>query len=132
LALFGARIVYAFNWYNVGAVLPLIGTSLSANPAQLGLVIGAFLVGVGIFQVPAGVLDLRWGSRRTALFGLVVMGVSGLASALSTQILDLILFRFLAGVGAAFLFSPALSLVASYFPPGQRGPVIGLYNGGFS
>ena len=132
MALFGARIVYAFNWYNVGAVLPLIGTSLSANPAQLGLVIGAFLVGVGIFQVPAGVLDLRWGSRRTALFGLVVMGVSGLASALSTQILDLILFRFLAGVGAAFFFSPALSLVASYFPPGQRGPVIGLYNGGFS
>jgi len=60
------------------------------------------------------------------------MGVAGVASALSTQILDLILLRFLAGVGAAFFFSPALSLVASYFPPGQRGPVIGLYNGGFS
>jgi MFS family permease len=116
----------------VGAVLALIGTSLAANPAQLGLVLGAFLAGVGIFQVPAGIVDLRIGSRRTALSGLVVMGAASVASAFSTQILDLIAFRFIAGVGAAFFFSPALSLVASYFPPGQRGPVIGLYNGGFS
>ncbi|MGC2289039.1 MAG: MFS transporter [Thermoplasmata archaeon] len=130
--MFGARVVYAFNWYNVGAVLALIGTSLDANPAQLGLVLGAFLAGVGIFQIPAGVVDLRWGSRRTALAGLVVMGGAGVASAFSSQILDLMLLRFLAGAGAAFFFSPALSLVASYFPPGQRGPVIGLYNGGFS
>ncbi len=113
-------------------MLGLIGTSLDANAAQLGIVLGAFLAGVGIFQVPAGVLALRWGSRRTALTGLLVMGIAGVACAFSTQILDLILLRFLAGVGAAFFFSPALSLVASYFPPGKRGPVIGLYNGGFS
>lgn len=124
--------VYAFNWYNVGAVLPLIGISLAANAAQLAIVLGAFLVGVGIFQVPAGLLDLRWGSRRTALSGLFVMGVAGVASAFSPHILELVLFRFVAGAGAAFFFSPALSLVASYFPPGRRGPVIGLYNGGFS
>lgn len=92
----------------------------------------AFLVGVGIFQVPAGFLDLRWGSRRTALAGLLVMGGASLASAFSANLLDLVLLRFLAGVGAAFFFSPALSLVASYFPPGRRGPIIGLYNGGFS
>jgi MFS family permease len=124
--------VYAFNWYNVGAVLPLIGIALDANAAQLGVVLAAFLVGVGIFQVPAGLLDLRWGSRRTALSGLTVMGAAGVASAFSPQILDLVVLRFIAGAGAAFFFSPALSLVASYFPPGQRGPVIGLYNGGFS
>jgi predicted MFS family arabinose efflux permease len=125
-------VVYAFNWYNVGAVLPLIGISLAANAAELSIVLGSFLVGVGIFQVPAGVLDLHWGSRRTALMGLVVMGTAGVASAFSTQILDLVILRFVAGAGAAFFFSPALSLIASYFPAGQRGPVIGLFNGGFS
>ena len=113
-------------------MLALIGTSLHANPAQLGLVLGAFLAGVGIFQVPAGVVDLRWGSRPTALTGLLVMGVTGVLSAFSTNILELGLLRFVAGAGGAFFFSPALSLVASYFPPGQRGPIIGLYNGGFS
>jgi predicted MFS family arabinose efflux permease len=125
-------VVYAFNWYNVGAVLPLIGISLHANAAETAIVLGAFLVGVGIFQVPAGVLDLHLGSRQTALMGLVIMGAAGVASAFSLRILDLVVLRFVAGAGAAFFFSPALSLISSYFPPGQRGPVIGLFNGGFS
>ncbi len=132
MALFAARTVYAFNWYNVGAVLPLVGVSLRANAAELGIVLGAFLAGVGLFQIPAGFADLRWGSRRTALGGLTLMGVAGVASAFSVQIYELAALRFLAGVGAAFFFSPALSLISSYFPPGRRGPVIGLYNGGFS
>ncbi len=116
----------------MGALLPLIGATFAANTAQLNVVLAAFLVGVGIFQVPAGFLDLRWGSRRTALAGLVLMGAASLASAFSGTLVELILLRFFAGVGAAFFFSPALSLVASYFPPGRRGPIIGLYNGGFS
>ncbi len=132
MALFAARVVYAFNWYNVGAVGVLIEVSLHLDAAAFGLVLGAFLVGVGLFQIPAGLLDLVWGARRTALFGLAVMGGAALASAFSRDLLDLVVLRFLAGVGAAFFFSPALSLVASYFPPGQRGPIIGLYNGGFS
>ena len=60
------------------------------------------------------------------------MGLTSLASAFSTNLPELATLRFFAGVGAAFFFSPALSLIASYFPPGRRGPVIGLYNGGFS
>lgn len=132
VALFAARVVYAFNWYNVGAVLPLIGGGLHAGPAQLGIVLGAFLVGVGIFQVPAGFASLRWGARRVSMGGLLLLGLASLASAFAPSWPALAVLRFFAGVGAAFFFSPALSLIASYFPSGRRGPVIGLYNGGFS
>ena len=131
-ALFVARVVYAFNWYNIGAVLPLIGSSLRLSTAELGVVVGAFLVGVGIFQIPAGFASLRWGARSVSLAGLTVMSLAGIASAFANGELALAGTRFLAGVGAAFFFSPALGLIASYFPPGQRGPIIGWYNGGFS
>src|SRR5208282_154578 len=77
------RVVYAFNWYNVGAVLPLIGTGLSANTGQLGIVLGAFLVGAGVFQVPAGLIAMRWGYRTTSIFALALMGSFSLASAFS-------------------------------------------------
>lgn len=130
--LFLARVVYAFSWYNVGAVLPIIGTALSAGPAQLGVVLGAFLVGVGVFQVPAGLLSVRYGARTVSLLGLLVLGAGGLASAFAPTWPILALLRGIAGVGAALFFSPALGLIASYFPAGQRGPVIGFYNGGFS
>ena len=131
-ALIATRIAYAFNWYNVGAVLPLVGAEFHAGPAALGVVLGAFLVGVGVFQVPAGILTLRWGARRVSLLGVAILGSACVASGFSASWPELAGWRFVGGVGAAFFFSPALSLVASYFPPGSRGPIIGLYNGGFS
>ena len=125
------RIVYAFNWYNVGAVLPLLGKGLDANTAQLGIVLGAFLAGAGIFQVPAGLVALRWGYRSTSIFALFLMGSFCLASAFSPDWVVLALLRFGAGAGAAFFFSPALGLVSSYYPTGSRGTIIGIYNSGF-
>jgi DHA1 family bicyclomycin/chloramphenicol resistance-like MFS transporter len=130
--LVSARIVYAYNWYNVGAVLPLIGASLHASTAALGVVLGAFLVGVSIFQLPAGLASARYGPRRVSLAGIGVFGAAGLASAFAPTWPTLAALRFAGGIGAAFFFAPALSLVATYFPGSQRGPVIGLYNGGFS
>jgi ACS family D-galactonate transporter-like MFS transporter len=131
-ALFATRIVYAFNWYDVGAVLPLIGHGLSASPFELGIVLAAFLVGVGLFQFPAGLAAVRYGSRAVCLAGVGGMGLATLASGFAPTWQWLAVARFGAGVGAAFFFAPGLELIASYFPPGRRGPVIGLYNGGFS
>jgi predicted MFS family arabinose efflux permease len=125
-------VVYAFNWYDVGAVLPLIGDRLQAGPVALGTVLAAFLVGVGLFQLPAGIAAVRFGSRPTCLAGLLVMGAAAAASGFAPTWPVLAGIRFVAGIGAAFFFAPGLSLIASYYPAGQRGPIIGLYNGGFS
>jgi len=67
-----------------------------------------------------------------SIAALGVMGVFGLASAFSPNWVVLAALRFGAGAGAAFFFAPALGLVASYYPAGTRGPIIGLYNSGFS
>jgi MFS family permease len=130
--LIGARVVYAYNWYNVGAVLPLLGTSFHAGSGQLGIVLGAFLFGVAIFQVPAGLASARFGPRRVSLAGIALFGAAGVASAFAPSWPVLALLRAVGGIGAAFFFAPALSLVASYYKGSQRGPLIGLYNGGFS
>ncbi len=116
----------------MGAVLPLIGTDFSIGTERLGIVLGAFLAGAGIFQLPAGFAALRWGNRRVCLAALVIMGAFALASAFAPNWIVLAGLRFGVGAGAAFFFAPALGLVASYYPAGSRGPVIGLYNAGFS
>jgi MFS family permease len=126
------RVVYAFNWYNVGAVLPLLGSGLGISTIQLGVVVASFLVGAGVFQVPAGLAALRWGNRTVSIFALVLMGAFSTASAFSPNWVVLSACRFGTGAGAAFFFAPALGLITSYFPPGSRGPVIGFYNAGFS
>ncbi|MGC2359093.1 MAG: MFS transporter [Thermoplasmata archaeon] len=132
MTLFLARAVYAFSWYNIGAVLSLIGSGFHIDTAQLGIVLGSFLVGAAIFQVPAGLASLRWGSRQVALVALAVMGAFALASAFSPDWYVLAALRFGVGAGAAFFFAPALGLVTAYYPAGARGPIIGVYNAGFS
>jgi MFS family permease len=113
-------------------VLPLLGRQLPATAFELGLVLGAFLLGAGVFQIPAGLAALRWGNRSVSIFALFLMGAFSLASAFSPNWIVLAGFRFGAGAGAAFFFAPALGLVTSYYPPGTRGPIIGLFNAGFS
>jgi MFS transporter, ACDE family, multidrug resistance protein len=127
-----ARVVYAFNWYNIGAVLPLIGKGLRLTTPELGIVVGSFLVGAAIFQIPAGFSALRWGNRTVSIFALFLMGTLATASAFSPNWVVLSVLRFGTGAGAAFFFAPALGLLTSYYPAGTRGPVIGLYNSGFS
>lgn len=94
--------------------------------------LASFLVGVGLFQLPAGLAAVRYGNRAVALAGLGGMAFACLASGFAPSWPLLAAARFGAGVGAAFFFAPALSLIASYFPRGSQGPIIGLYNGGFS
>ncbi len=130
--LFLARTVYAFNWYNIGALATLLESGFGIGSAEFGIVLGMFLLGAGIFQVPAGMAAMRWGNRTTSIAALVVMGGFALASAASPNWIVLAALRFGAGAGAALFFAPALGLVASYFPQGSRGPIIGLYNSGFS
>jgi len=113
-------------------VLPLVGSALGATTPQLGIVLGAFLAGAAIFQLPAGFAALRWGNRTVSIAALVIMGTFGLASAFSPNWIVLAILRFGTGAGAAFFFAPALGLVASYYPVGSRGPIFGLYNAGFS
>ena len=132
VSLFIGRTVYAFNWYNIGAVLPLIRTGLAVDTAELGIVLAAFLIGAAIFQVPAGLAAMRWGNRTVAIGALWAMAAFTLASAASPNWVVLAATRFGAGAGAAFFFAPGLGLATSYFPAGTRGPVIGVYNSGFA
>lgn len=113
-------------------MLPLVEVGLRASLIDLGIVLAAFLIGAAIFQLPAGFAALRWGSRPVCVAALAIMGTFALASAFSPNWYVLAALRFGTGAGAGLFFSPGLGLVAAYYPSGTRGPIIGLYNAGFS
>jgi ACDE family multidrug resistance protein len=126
------RAGYAYNWFDIGPALTGIGATFHVGPAQFGLLVGVFLAGAGLFQVPAGLLGRRYGNRRVALAGAVILSVFGLASGLAPTFLALLVFRVLAGVGTGLFFSPAISLVAGMFPEGGRGLAVGGFSSAFS
>jgi predicted MFS family arabinose efflux permease len=130
--LIALRVGYAYNWFDVGPALPAIGAEFSVGIADWGLLIAFFLVGAGLFQIPAGFLARRFGSRSVSLAGTALLAVGGVGGALAPDFPVLLALRLLAGVGAGLFFSPAIGLVASLYPEGRRGLPVGTFSSAFS
>ena len=92
-----ARLVYAINWVNVGAIFYLMGPDLRAGVSGLGLITSTFYLGLGVFQVPGGVLAARWGPKRVVVLGIFVSSASALATASAAGVVEVAVLRFAVG-----------------------------------
>ena len=131
-ALIALRIAYAYNWFDIGPALRPIGVTFDVGPTQWGILVAAFLVSAGVFQVPAGFLARRYGSRSISLAGAGLLATGAAACGAAPTFAVLVALRLIAGVGAALFFSPAIGLVGSLYPPGHRGVPVGVFSSAFS
>lgn len=127
-----ARAVYALNWYTISPGLTQIAAGFHANLQSLGALESAFVVGAGLFQVPAAYASAKYNAKLLAILGLSVMCISNLLAAFSPSLAVLIVVRFILGLGAAMFFSPAIVLVAPLFRNESQGVVLGTYYSAFN
>jgi len=127
-----SRTVYSLNWYNFAPALPLIGTELRIDTFGLAVITSSFLLGAGLFQVPAGFVAAHWGNKNTSQLGMLTLSISAIAEGLSPSFPYLFLSRLMLGIGASLFFSPAIGVLTPLFREREEGLVIGLYNGAFS
>ena len=126
------RIIYAVNWYSLAAVFSFTGSELHQNVSGLGLVTSAFFAGIGIFQVPGGVLAAKIGPRWTVIFGTTVTSATALLTGFASNLPELAVLRFFVGAGMAFVFAPGVILTARFLQQGSEGLGVGFYNSAFS
>src|SRR5438876_9435870 len=130
-----SRVIYTINWFNIAPLLGatgLIALGLSIDLPSQGLLTSSFLLGAGIFQIPAGIVSARWGPKNTSQLGMLLLSLSGIGEGLSPNFPVLIISRFLLGVGAALFFAPAIGILTPLFKPEEEGLVLGLYNSCFN
>lgn len=127
-----ARAIYALNWFDIAPGLTYIAKTLSLRILDLGIMTTSFYVGLAMFQMVGGVLASRYGPKMVAFIGITILGAAGILSGLSTNLLELVLFRYVAGAGSALFFSPGLSLLRHISPPESFGFQVGIYNGAFN
>ncbi|WP_291766973.1 MFS transporter [Caldivirga sp. UBA161] len=126
-----ARFIYSIYWYYLAPALPLIRQELAVPNYELGLVPLFFIIGAGSFQIPASAIARRIGNVRTAVLGLTLLSVAGVATAFSTSFNEILTLRLLAGIGAALFFSTAATVITNLYP-GKEGLMLGIYNAVFS
>jgi len=127
-----SRAIYTVNWFNIAPALSFIARDFSVDLPSLGVLTSSFLLGAGIFQIPAGVLSARWGPRNTSQLGMLVLSLSGIGEGISPNFTVLLFARFLLGVGAALFFAPAIGVLTPLFKQEEEGFVLGLYNAMFN
>jgi MFS family permease len=111
-----ARIIYAINWFNVAAIFPLVVLDFGQqhDVSLLGSISAAFFIGVGVFQVPAGIFAARYSPRTSAVFGIGLSSTAALLYGFASDASQLIWLRFIVGAGMAFFFSSGIVLIAKH------------------
>src|SRR5215218_2753248 len=127
-----ARVLYAINWFNISSVFYLILVDLEQDISMLGIITASFLVGIGLFQVPAGILAAKYNPKKIALSGIMILSIASLLSGLATELFQMAILRFLVGVGMAFFFGPSVVLISSYLGKGSEGLGVGILNSAHS
>jgi MFS family permease len=127
-----ARIIYALNWMNVGAIFFLMGPDLKAGVSDLGTLSATFYLGIGIMQVPGGILAAKWGPKKVSVIGVFLSSLSALGTSVMTTVPEIAILRFLVGAGMAFVFAPGVVIVARLLRGGKSGIGVGLYNSAYN
>src|SRR5207245_7488279 len=100
------------NWFNIAPIFSLMAADLRSSILGLGyLTFGAFL-GAAIFQIPSGILAARFGPKRVMTLGVCLTSGAALISCLSTNLYQLLILRFLVGLGTSFSYGSGLALIA--------------------
>ena len=67
-------VVMADNWV-VSPILPAIARSIGVSPVQAGLLISAYMIPFGLFQLVFGPLADRYGKRQVITFSMIFFTV---------------------------------------------------------
>ena len=127
-SIFISRIIYTINWFNISSIFYLISNEFGQDISVLGYITSSFIVGVGLFQIPAGLLSIKIGIIKIASFGILFSSFAAFLTGLTSDPFQLMVLRFLVGVGMACFFAPSFVLISKLLGSNSAGFGIGLLN----
>lgn len=112
-------------------VLPLFVQTFGGTEAAVGAAVAAFGLARLLFDLPMGHLTERAGRRPVLLIGEAITAVGSLACGLAATYPQLLVFRFIAGIGSATVLTVGPIIVADVSERHNRGRMMGVYSSFF-
>lgn len=113
----------------VAPVLPLYARSFGVGAATVGLTLSFFALARLILNVPLGLLADRLGRRVLLVSGPLVTAAGMVGSGLAPGIVQLLLWRFVAGAGSAMYMTAAQIYLVDISTPANRARFLGTNQG---
>jgi predicted MFS family arabinose efflux permease len=112
---FVTRTSMGFQFQSVASVAPPMIADLGLSYAQLGTLIGVYMLPGAFFALPGGVVGQRLGERRVVVTGLALMVAGGVLTAVAGGFATAVAGRVVSGAGAVVMNILLAKLVADWF-----------------
>jgi len=103
------------QFQSIASVGPLLVADLGLSYAQVGTLIGLYLLPGVALSLPGGLIGQRFGDRRAVVCGLAAMVVGGLVTAWSGSFVGAAAGRLLSGGGAVLMNILLIKMTADWF-----------------
>ena len=121
-----ALVVEGFDLQAANLAGPAIVSAFAVTPAQLGPVLSASLAGVLLGAIAIGPLGDRLGRRKVIVGSCIAYGVVSLVTVYAQSLTQLVVLRFMVGVGLGGMLPNALALAGQVAGPKYRATATGL------
>jgi MFS family permease len=113
--LFIARFALGYQFQSAGSVAPFLIEDLHVDYAQVGILIGVFILPGVAVSVPSGYLVQRFGDKNLVAAGMTLMVLGGAAAGVAAGYNGLLFSRVLSGIGGAILVVVMLKMMIDWF-----------------
>ncbi|MBV8752432.1 MAG: MFS transporter [Hyphomicrobiales bacterium] len=113
--LFIARFALGYQFQSAGSLAPFLRSDLGIDYAQVGLLIGAFMLPGIAISVPSGFLAQRFGDKNVVAAGMLLMIGGGVLMGVGHVYAVLLAGRLLSGAGGTVLVVVMLKMVIDWF-----------------
>lgn len=108
-------------------VVPLHAHALGVDTARIGIINAVFFLMAGLLSFPLGMVSDRWGRKRLAAIGLLVLAVTSGGLFVCRTFVHFTLAYLMLGVGIAAFGPTMMALVSVISPPSHLGRSYGWY-----
>lgn len=112
-------------------VMPAYARSFGLGASSVGLVIGSYGLARFLANVPAGQVAERRGRRTVLIVGTAITSVASALIATAANLPQLLIYRLLAGLGAATVLTGGQIMVGDIATAENRGRMMSIYQGFF-
>ena len=109
-----------FDTAAIGYIAPSLITEWGVERPALAPVLSAALFGLAFGALSSGPLADRLGRKAVLVGSVLVMGAACLASAFAGDLNQLVVWRFITGLGLGAAMPNAVTLMSEYCPDGRR------------
>jgi MFS family permease len=108
-------------------VVPLHAHTLGVDTSRIGIINAAFFLMAGVFSLPLGMVVDRWGRKRMAAAGLLILALASGGLFACRSFTHFTLAYLVLGIGIAAFGPTMMTLVAVVSPPSHLGRAYGWY-----